>query len=187
MGITKEKIEGYKGNKMTKKHKIEKDKIKELESKIEELEESKNSLEDKLLRSYADFDNYKKRLEKNNDIYKKSITKDIVVELLSVMDDFERSIEFHNKNRENLKDCLGIIDGYRLIYNKLSTVLSNIGVTKIDSVNKKFDVDYHDAIMDKTTQKDKYVIDEVQSGYMLNDEVIRHSKVIVGDKPNEQR
>ena len=148
----------------------------------EELEKAKAELE-KEKKEYmfllAEFDNFRKRsLKEKSDIIKNA-SEHALKELLPVVDDFERAIE---ANRAST-DVDAIRDGVELIYNKLVKYLEKNGVKAIDSTDKDFDADMHEAIamvpVADDGQKGK-VIDTLTKGYMLNDKVLRHAKVAVG-------
>lgn len=138
------------------------------------------SLNDKYLRLYSEFDNYKRRTQKEKlDLYK-TAGEDIFINLLPVMDDFERAL----KSMEETKDYDSLKSGVYLIYNKLLGVLKSNGATPMEStVGKEFDSDFQDAITQIPAPEDKLkgkVVDEIEKGYTLNDKVIRYAKVVVG-------
>ncbi|MDD7336963.1 MAG: nucleotide exchange factor GrpE [Prevotella sp.] len=164
------------------KHKDEgKDKHEEhKESKKDELAQLKQAnddLKDKYLRAVAEFDNYKKRtLKEKADLILNGGEKTISA-ILPVLDDFERALN------DKTDDPKAIKEGMELIYKKFVSALESLGVKKIEAKDKDFDVDYHEAVaMVPGLGDDKKgkVIDCIQEGYMLNDKVIRHAKVAVG-------
>ena len=164
------------------KHKDEgKDKHEEhKESKKDELAQLKQAnddLKDKYLRAVAEFDNYKKRtLKEKADLILNGGEKTISA-ILPVLDDFERALN------DKTDDPKAIKEGMELIYKKFVSTLESLGVKKIEAKDKDFDVDYHEAVaMVPGLGDDKKgkVIDCIQEGYMLNDKVIRHAKVAVG-------
>ena len=164
------------------KHKDEgKDKHEEhKESKKDELAQLKQAnddLKDKYLRAVAEFDNYKKRtLKEKADLILNGGEKTISA-ILPVLDDFERALN------DKTDDPKAIKEGMELIYKKFVSTLESLGVKKIEAKDKDFDVDYHEAVaMVPGLGDDKKgkVIDGIQEGYMLNDKVIRHAKVAVG-------
>lgn len=178
--IKKEEKNSKTSKKTKKKDSQKKNKeIEELKKKNEELEEQNKEINDKFLRLYSEFDNYRKRTIKEKLELSKNATKDIILELLPVVDDFERAIEAFKSddNGESIKE------GILLIYNKLMLLLKAKGLEKIDAMGKQFDTDYHEAItqipVEDEDQKDK-VVDVVEQGYTLNDKVIRFAKVVVG-------
>ena len=139
-------------------------------------EEEIAALKDKYLRAVAEFDNYKKRTLKEKTELLLNGSEKTVTAILPVLDDFERALADSND------DPKAIREGITLIYNKFVKTLETLGVKKIDTEGKDFDVDYHEAIAMVPGNDDKKgkVMDCVQTGYLLNDKVIRHAKVAVG-------
>ncbi len=135
---------------------------------------------DKYLRLYSDFENFKKRSIKERIEIFKTAGADVITALLPVLDDFERAL----KSMENNTDVNALKEGVVLIQGKLKNILSQKGLQPVESVGKVFDTDLHEAITNiPVTEEEKKgtVIDEVERGYMLNDKVIRHAKVVVGN------
>lgn len=126
-----------------------------------------------LQRLQADFENYKKRVEREACEYKKYASHELIVKLLPILDSFEHSL----KNTENKEE---FVNGVKLIYAQLVDVLEKDGLKKIEAVNQKLDPFKHEALMQEKSDKDGIVLEELQKGYMLCDKVIRHSKVKVG-------
>ena len=146
----------------------------------ESLKEKLAEMQDKYLRISAEFDNYRKRTLKEKMEISKYAGENILTRILPVMDDFERAL----KHMENSTDCTGMKEGIDLIYTKLSDFLNKEGLREIDSLNSSFNVDLHDAVakipVTEEDQKGK-VVEVLQKGYYLQDKVIRHSKVVVGE------
>ena len=146
-----------------------------LDVALEEIE----SLKDKYLRQVAEFDNYRKRtLKERADLILNGGEKAIKA-ILPVVDDMERAL----KSGANTDDPQVLRDGMELIYNKMMKTLESLGVTKIDTENADFDTDLHDAealVPGMGDDKKGKVIDCLATGYKLNDKVIRHAKVAVG-------
>lgn len=144
---------------------------------LEQLKQANDDLKDKYLRAVAEFDNYKKRtLKEKADLILNGGEKTISA-ILPVLDDFERALN------DKTDDPKAIKEGMELIYKKFVSALESLGVKKIEAKDKDFDVDYHEAVaMVPGLGDDKKgkVIDCIQEGYMLNDKVIRHAKVAVG-------
>lgn len=132
---------------------------------------------DKYIRLYAEFENYKKRtLKEKAELILNGGEKTITV-ILPILDDFERAIA------DKTEDATAIKEGFDLIFKKFLKTLEGIGVNKIETEDKDFNVDYHEAIAmvpGMGDDKKGKIIDCVQTGYMLNDKVIRHAKVAVG-------
>ena len=136
-------------------------------------------LTDKHLRLQAEFDNYRKRTLKEKVELLKSASEKVIVNVLPVMDDFERAMA----NMENVDDVQAVKDGVALIYAKFEGFLKQNGVAAIDTANGDLDTDKHEAITQIPAPNKKLkgkIIDCVQKGYTLNDKVIRHSQVVMG-------
>ncbi len=136
--------------------------------------------QNKYIRLSADFDNYRKRTLKEKVDLIKSANAEILLNLLPVMDDFDRALI----SMEEAKDCKAMKDGIDLIYNKFSEFLKSSGVKEIDAMHKKFDTDIHEAVTKIPAPEKKLkgkVVDVIQKGYYLNEKIIRYPKVIIGD------
>lgn len=132
---------------------------------------------DKYIRLVAEFDNYKKRTLKEKSELIINGSEKTINTVLPILDDFERALS------DNTEDPNSIKEGFNLIYKKFVETLKKIGVQKIDTDNADFNVDYHEAIAmvpGMGDEKKGKIIDCVQTGYTLNDKVIRHAKVAVG-------
>ena len=152
----------------------------ELEQKLAEAAEKIATLEDKYLRQVAEFDNYRKRTMKEKAELIKNGGERAIESILPVLDDFERALLTMEKS-ENAEE---IRTGVELIYNKFVTILKQNGLQKIETEGKDFDTDYHEAIAMVPTPDETLkgkVLDCIQTGYILNDKVIRHTKVAVGE------
>ena len=136
-------------------------------------------LNDKYIRLYAEFDNFRKRNMKERAEYLKYAGEEAWKMMLPVIDDFERSI----KASEHVKEAKEVMEGVKLIHHKLLTILRQAGVEPMNSVGKEFDAETMEAITNipapSPEQKGK-VVDEVERGYLLNGKVIRFAKVVVG-------
>ena len=146
---------------------------------VETLKAELETLKDKYLRTVAEFDNYKKRTLKEKTELILNGSEKTVTTFLPIRDDMERAIANAGKST----DITAIEEGWELIYNKFIKQLDNIGVKKIETNDADFDVDYHEAVAmvpGMGDDKKGKVIDCVQTGYTLNDKVIRHAKVAVG-------
>jgi molecular chaperone GrpE len=143
----------------------------------EELQKQVDQYKDLLLRKAAEFDNFKRRVENDSANIVRFATESLLDDLLPIVDDFERSLKHSKEINEN--DAL--VKGVDLIYQKLLKVLEMRGVKAFETIGKEFDVDYHDALMQmpRTDVPPHTVVEEVEKGYMLNDKVIRHAKVVV--------
>ncbi len=135
-----------------------------------------------ILRLMADFDNFKKRAEKEREDIICFSNEVLIVSLLPILDNFDRAMKHVDASRvEGEEDEL--LKGFALIKKQMEDLLSKAGVTAIDAVGKKFDPFYHEAILTKESPMDEgTVIEEMQKGYLLRDKVIRPSMVIVAKK-----
>lgn len=145
----------------------------------EKLQQQVAELNDKYLRLFAEFDNFKRRTQKERVELLQTAGKDIVVSLLPVLDDFERAIKATEKSTE----VAPVREGIELVQTKLKSILSQKGLKEIESLNTPFDTDLHEAITQIPSPTDEQkgkVIDELEKGYTLNDKVVRFAKVVVG-------
>ena len=156
-----------------------------LSSKVQELESSVNYYKDQLLRKAAEFDNFKKRTENDYTGLIRYSTEDLIMKLLPVLDDFERSMKAYRALPVEQQTAGAFMEGVELIYTKFKRMLDAQGVKPFEVVGKPFDPHLHDALM-QTPRADvppHTVVDEVEKGYMLHDKVIRHAKVVVSAEP----
>ena len=134
---------------------------------------------DKYLRLFAEFDNFRRRTRLEREEARKTEGKDVITALLPVLDDFERAL----KATENATEVAPVREGVMLIQNKLKNTLTQKGLVPMESIGNAFDADIHEAITNIPAPTDDLkgkVIDEMEKGYYLNDKVIRFAKVIVG-------
>jgi len=150
-----------------------------LEEKIASLEQEINQYKELALRKAAEFENYKRRTENDQLNLLKYAAESLIIKLLPTIDDLERSIEHMTEETDVQK----IKEGVQLIYNKFVKILDEQGVKKIESVGKPFSVEFHEALMQRADDSvpPHTVIDELETGYMYKDRVIRHAKVIVSE------
>ena len=147
------------------------------EDPLEKANKEIAELKDKYLRTLAEFDNYKKRTLKEKAELILNGGEKTVKAVLPVLDDFERAL------KDKSDDPKAIKDGVTMIFNKFVKTLESLGVKKIDTTDKDFDTDFHEAVAmvpGMGDDKKGKVIDCVQTGYTVNDKVIRHAKVAVG-------
>ena len=159
---------------------IEESEEERVQRELNEANEKIATLEDKYLRQVAEFDNYRKRTLKEKAELIKNGGERAIESILPVLDDFERALANMAKD-ENAQE---ILTGVELIYNKFMGILKQNGLQKIETEGQEFDTDYHEAIAMVPTPDEALkgkVLDCVQTGYMLNDKVIRHAKVAVGE------
>ncbi len=151
----------------------------EAQDLLEKTQEEMAELKDKYLRTMAEFENYKKRTHKEKAELIFNGGEKTISAILPILDDMERAID----NAPKTTDIQALEEGWELIFKKLQNVLEGLGVKKIETENKDFDIDFHEAVaMVPGVDDDKKgkVIDCVQTGYTLNDKVIRHAKVAIG-------
>jgi len=157
--------------------------------KVEEQIDSKDleiaELTNTLKRLQAEFENYKKRSDKEYTINIKNANAELITELLSVLDSFELGLKNNNcSNPEIAKYHRGV----ELIYSQLYSLLEDYGLRIIDTKNKKFDPFKHEVLMVKEcSEPDDLIIQEFQKGYFLNDTIIRHSKVMIAKHVDEKK
>jgi molecular chaperone GrpE len=149
-------------------------------SKEEELDVQVKEATDKYLRLYSEFDNFRKRTQKEKIELYKTAGEGVITAILPILDDFERA----EKANQDSDDAQGIKDGIKLIQDKLNNILKTKGLEAVESpIGKDFDVQFHEAItqIPAPSKKEKgKVLDVVEKGYELNGKVIRFSKVVIG-------
>lgn len=134
---------------------------------------------DKYLRLYSDFDNFRKRTIKEKGDLISSASSGVIKDLLPVLDDFERAIQ----SNEKTEDVEGLKEGFQLIFNKMKNILNAKGLKPMDAKGERFDMDLHEAVTNIPAPSDEEkgkVVDVVEKGYYLNEKVIRYAKVVVG-------
>jgi len=173
------------------KHDHEQEPVEEKKNKILLTAEEFHALEDKskkseeyfdrLLRLQADFDNYKKRLEKDRVEFIKFANEEIIAEILKILDDFERAVEAGKVKH----DFDTLYKGIEMIHKDLRGFLKEKGVKEIEAKGKLFNPNEHEAMMQEETDKhpEDHIVEEFQKGYTLNGRVIRPAKVKVAKKP----
>lgn len=150
------------------------------EEQLEKTENELHELKDKHIRLQAEFDNYRKRTLKERMELLKNASESLLVNILPVIDDFDRAIQ----TIDTVEEEGHLKDGVKLIYNKFQDFLKQNGVKEIPSKDQDFDTDLHEAITKFPAPSEDLkgkIIDVVQKGYFLNDKVIRHSKVVIGE------
>jgi len=151
-----------------------------------ELEEAKKKQEEylnDLKRLQAEFENYKKRQEKENSHFKDFANQELLKSLLTIMDDFEHSLNSLDKaSKEDLEKTL------ELLYSKLKNFLELNQVRPFNSKNEKFDPYKHEVLLQQESDKEDIILDEIQKGYYFKDKILRHAKVKIsklGGKQND--
>lgn len=162
-----------------KKSKSKKKTKKTKDQEIEELRYQLAELNDKFLRLFSDFDNYRKRSNAEKLELIKTASRDVIEGLLPVLDDFDRGLKAFVDHGVDKEAILGL----ELIQSKLFKFLEQKGLEPMDSKGKDFDTDYHDALTQipaPTKDLKGKVVDVIEKGYLLNGTIIRHAKVVVG-------
>lgn len=150
------------------------------EEKIAELEIQVKEWQDKFLRKAAEFENFKRRTEADQFNLINYAAESFIVKLLPVVDDFERSLQHIDKN----SNIDAVKEGIKLVYEKFLKVLEDQGIKKMKVKGEPFNVEYHDALMQKKDDSvpSHTVLEEIETGYLYRDKVIRHAKVIVSEE-----
>ncbi|MEC3880403.1 nucleotide exchange factor GrpE [Parapedobacter sp. 10938] len=157
----------------------EKEQVADEQAATELLRAELDAANDKYLRLYAEFDNYKRRVAKERVELMQSAGKEVIANLLPVLDDLDRAL----KAFETAAEVAPIQEGVSLVTQKLKTILTNQGLKEMESIGKPFDADLQEAITNVPAPSDDLkgkVIDEIEKGYFLHDRVLRHAKVVVG-------
>ena len=152
----------------------------EEEKKEPTTEEKLAELQDRYLRLSAEYDNFRKRTLKEKIDLQKSANENLLNALLPVADDFDRALQ----SMDETKEIDAVKEGLNLIYGKFNGFLSQQGIREIESINKAFDTDLHEAITKIPAPSKKLkgkVVDVVQKGYFLNEKVLRFAKVVIGE------
>ncbi len=161
----------------SKKTKSPTDKLKE---KLKHAEKTGHEWHDKYLRLSAEFDNYRKRTMKEKSELTKIANENLLSNILPVIDDFERGLS----TMDNAASIEGVKEGILLIYNKFREFLTQNGVKEIEADHKEFNIDLHEAITKIPAPSEELkgkIVDVIEKGYILNDKVIRYSKVVIGE------
>ena len=174
--VTEEPKSADTKKKKSKKTKEQK-KIEELQSKKMELEIQVNQLNDKNLRKIAEFENYKRRTEKEFLAHLEFANEGLIMEILPVLDDFERFIE----HAEDTKETKTFKEGVEMVYKKLFSALEKKGLKVMEVIGEEFNSEKHEALMQVDSDKVEsgYIVDQHLKGYLINEKVIRHAQVLV--------
>jgi molecular chaperone GrpE len=143
-------------------------------------EDKFNELNDKYLRLFSEFDNFKRRTAKEKLELSKTASASVLKDLLTVLDDFDRA----NESFEKATDVAALKEGVDLIYSKLFKTLESKGLKPMDSLHTEFNADIHEALTNIPAPEEELkgkVLDVIEKGYTLNDKIIRYAKVVVGN------
>jgi len=151
---------------------------------VKTLEQEKNDLSDRLLRTMAEFDNYRKRVTREKEGLVKYGTERLALEILPVVDNFERALE----QSEQSTDAGPVVDGLKMILKQLLTALEKFEIKPFDSRGEQFNPEIHEAMaqQEHADHEDNTVIEQLQKGYMLGEKMIRPARVIVSRAPAEE-
>lgn len=165
--------------------------IEELEAEVERLQEERDELNDKLLRKAAEFDNYRRRMNRENERRYEAGQVDAIEPILEVLDDFERSIEAA-EDLEDAEDAEAAYEslkgGVEMVFRKFRDALETLDVVPIEAEGQPFDESLHEAMMRQPSDEAEpgTVLHEIRTGYRMDDRVIRHSRVVVAAEPSEE-
>ena len=151
----------------------------EEESELQKIKAELEDQKDKFIRKVAEFDNFRRRSAKEKVELIQTAGKEVITDLLDVLDDCDRA----QKQIEKSEDNKEIKDGVLLVFNKLRNILSAKGLKPMQTIHEEFNPDLHEAITEISAPNDKLkgkILDEVVKGYYLNDKIIRHAKVVIG-------
>lgn len=157
----------------------EKPVVHETESDLEKSQREAREWKDKYLRLFAEFDNFRKRTIRERVELLGSASGEVIKEILPILDDFDRAV----KANENAEEINTVKEGFVLIHQKLYRKLEAKGLKTIDATGKVFDTDFHEAITQIPAPAEEMkgkVVEEIEKGYLLNEKVIRFSKVVIG-------
>ncbi len=151
-------------------------KIAELRKKYSAIERETADLKDKWLRSVAEFENYRKRMQKEWELLKQQSKAEVILEVLNIVDDFERAFSALGEREDDT-----FVEGVRMIYTNLITALEKSGVQEIEALNKPFDPTYHMAVGQIETEDSEpnHVAEVLQKGYLLGETVLRPARVMI--------
>ncbi|MCH8814505.1 MAG: nucleotide exchange factor GrpE [Chloroflexi bacterium] len=153
-----------------------------VEEQLAKAKEDAEKYQQNWTRAAADLQNYRRRTDQERDEARRFASVALIINLLPVLDDFERAFVSLDARLAGLTWC----DGMRLIHRKLEMLLDNAGVTPIQADGKKFDPKYHEAVQHVEGEEDGKVVAEVQRGYMLHDRVLRPAMVVVGSGKKDE-
>ena len=173
-----EENESIRNDSLTAEKEVQADSIKEMEARIQALEEEAKQAHERLLRTSAEFENYKKRAAREMEDFRKYANEALIKELLPVVDNLERAI---TSSREDKSSTHCVVEGVDLTLKEILKILEKFKVTPIDSFQKPFDPNFHQAVMQEETDvhPEGTVVKELQKGYLMHDRLIRPAMVVV--------
>lgn len=153
----------------------------EVESEIARWRQEKEVLYDRLVRLAAEFDNYRKRIERERERMREDALAEVLTEFLPIVDDFERALE----GAELVRDMNGLLHGLRMIHRRLLELLARFNVRPIEAIGRRFDPTRHEAFAVEPTDEfeENTILDEYQRGYLMGDRLLRPARVKVAVRP----
>jgi len=166
------------------------EKVEELTERVAALEEERDELNDRVLRKAAEFENYRRRMDREKQRRHESGMLEVIEPVLEVLDDFERSIDAAEELQESQdaeKAYESLKGGVEMVFRKFRDTLENLGVEPIEAEGEPFDENLHEAMMRQPSDEVEpgTVLQEIRKGYRMEDRVIRHSRVVVASEPEE--
>ena len=160
--------------------------VEQLQETLAALEKEKNDLNDRLLRAAAEFDNQKKRMDRQWADFKKYANESLAKELLTVVDNLERAIAAAEDTGEGKS---GLVDGIKMTLDEILKILNRHGVTPIESAGEKFNPNFHQAVSTQQVEgkESNIVLEEYQKGYMMHDRLLRPAMVVVSAPPSQNK
>jgi molecular chaperone GrpE len=166
------------------------EKVEELAERVEALEEERDELNDRVLRKAAEFENYRRRMDREKERRYEAGMLDVIEPVLEVLDDFERSIDAAEELQDSQdaeKAYESLKGGVEMVFRKFRDTLENLDVEPIEAEDEPFDEELHEAMMRQPSEEAEpgTVLQEIRKGYRMGDRVIRHSRVVVASEPDE--
>jgi molecular chaperone GrpE len=166
-------------------------KIAELSEKVETLQAERDELNDRVLRKAAEFENYRRRMDREKKRRHEAGMLEVIEPILEVLDDFERSIDAAEELQETQDPesaYESLKGGVEMVFRKFRDTLETLGVEPIEAEGKPFDEELHEAMMRQPSEDAEpgTVLQEIRKGYRMDDRVIRHSRVVVASEPSEE-
>ena len=155
---------------------VEKVEVVDNQEELNKLKEEYNELDDRYKRMFAEFENYKKRSQKEKEGIYGMITGDVVATMLPVMDNLQKAAEAKSED-------VGYQEGVKLVYRQFAEGLKSLGLEEIETVGKRFDPEFHEAVshIQDETKGEQEIVQEYRKGYKIGNKVVRHSMVIVAN------
>lgn len=166
-------------------------KIQDLNERVEALEAERDELNERVLRKAAEFENYRRRMDREKKRRHEAGMLEVIEPILEVLDDFERSIDAAEELQENQDSETAyesLKGGVEMVFRKFRDTLKSLGVEPIEAEGKPFDEELHDAMMRQPSEEEDpgTILQEIRKGYRMDDRVIRHSRVVVATEPSDE-